>query len=103
MKIQKIKNFLKKFFASTMLAIFTMGIFSPLASAQQRWHVSSLDKTFFEIPPDDRNLEDFVFTNQIFHYKDWYNNEDRWISKEARITNSMVWYKYFMDTKPSAS
>lgn len=33
MKIQKIKNFLKKFFASITLAIFTMGIFIPTTHA----------------------------------------------------------------------
>lgn len=101
------KKFFKKFFASTLLAIFTMGVFVPVSHAQDtntepvwaKWYNSSLDKTFFEIPPDDRNLEDFIFTDQKIQYRNWSDNSDSWISENAKITSNLIWYKTYVDFK----
>lgn len=50
MKIQKIKNFWKKFFASIVLAIFTLGIFTPTTQAVQLFGDDVTYDTSFTLP-----------------------------------------------------
>lgn len=101
---------LKKFTA-LIIAIFlgVIGI-SPITQAQvvltnggAKWYNSSLDKTFFEIPADDRDLENFIFSDQKIHYKNWTDSTDAWISENAKITSNLIWYRNYLNFKKSGS